>query len=72
MFKILPDEISSEIWHLLIYTTGLQRLSRLKTSLGYNAEAIVYLETGEWVAGYKEMNFFFFCEGRNSGQGFSV
>lgn len=73
MFKILSDEISSEIWDLLIYTTGLQRQSRLKTSLGYNAEAIVYLETGEWVEDTKKwIFFFFFFWWRNSGQGFSV
>lgn len=58
MFKIFSDEISGDIWDLLIYTTGLQCQSHLKTSLGYSAEAIVNLETGEWVAGYKEMNFF--------------
>lgn len=70
MFKIFSDEIGGEIWDLLIYTTGLQCQSRLKTSLGYSADAIVNLETGEWVAGYKEMIFFHW--GRNSGQGFSV
>lgn len=67
MFKILSDEISGEIWDLLIYTTGLQCQSRLKTSLGYNAEAIVYWDTGEWVAGYKEMNFFLWEEELRTG-----
>lgn len=63
MFKILSDEISSEIWDLLIYTTGPQHQSRLKTSLGYNAEAIVYLETEEWVEDTKKWIFFFFGGG---------